>query len=74
MIHLMNLSHPNLYKGPLEDLTPIGPVRVRVRADLVDGAEAMCVFSGEKLEVERGDGFQEVCLRRLVDYEIIRFI
>ncbi|OGG56263.1 MAG: hypothetical protein A3F84_10345, partial [Candidatus Handelsmanbacteria bacterium RIFCSPLOWO2_12_FULL_64_10] len=74
VIHLVNLSHPNLHKGPLEDLTPIGPVRVRVRADLVDGAEATRVCSGEKLEIERGDGFREVCLRRLVDYEIIRFI
>ncbi len=60
-------------KGPLEELTPIGPVRVRVRADLAEGAGAECVFSGQALEVETGDGFSEVCVERLVDYEIVRF-
>ena len=41
-------------------------------ADLVEGSKAACVFTGQELEIERKDAVQELCLERLVDYEIIR--
>jgi Hypothetical glycosyl hydrolase 6 len=36
-VHLVNLTNPMMMKGPLREILPVGPLRVRVR--LPDGAE-----------------------------------
>jgi hypothetical protein len=44
-VHLVNLTNPMMMKGPVREILPIGPQKVRVR--LPDGAKAREVKSGQ---------------------------
>lgn len=71
-VHLVNLTNPMMMKGPVRDVVPIGPERVRVR--LPAGARAAGVHlltAGTTPAVEQGEGFLTVTVPSIGVHEVV---
>lgn len=71
-VHLVNLTNPMLMKGPLREIIPIGPQRVRVR--LPDGVRARRVrllTAGVEPEVEGTVGVLTLTVPSIDVHEVI---
>jgi hypothetical protein len=71
-VHLVNLTNPMMMKGPLRELIPIGPQKVRVR--LPAGAKARKVHllaAGRTPPVERSGQRLSLSVPSILDHEIV---
>ncbi len=71
-VHLVNLSNPMCMKGPLRELLPIGPQRVRIR--LPDGTRATrasLLTAGVEARATRDDRTITVEVPSILDHEVV---
>ena len=71
-VHLVNLTNPMLMKGPVRELIPVGPQKVRVR--LPEGARAGKVHllaADRTPHVERSGQHISLTVRSILDHEIV---
>ncbi|MBI3684724.1 MAG: hypothetical protein HY235_30510 [Acidobacteria bacterium] len=72
ILHLVNLTSAGTWRAPVEELIPIGPLKVGVRLpQQVGGPNARFLVSGasQGLSVRQGWGAFEV--NSLLDHEVI---
>jgi hypothetical protein len=70
-IHLVNLTNPMMMKGPIRELIPIGPQKIRLR--LPAGAEPGRVHllaAGQSAPVERSGPNLTLTVPSILDHEI----
>jgi hypothetical protein len=71
-VHLVNLTNPMLMKGPLREMIPIGPQRVRIR--LPEGTRAKKVqllTAGTSLRVEEDRGVLTLTVPSVEGHEVV---
>jgi hypothetical protein len=71
-VHLVNLTNPMLMKGPLREMIPIGPQRVRIR--LPEGTRAKKVqllTAGTSLRVEEDRRVLTLTVPSVEGHEVI---
>jgi hypothetical protein len=71
-VHLVNLTNPMMMKGPIRELIPVGPQKLRVR--LPDGAKPRKVhlLAAEKtLKVARAGQHLEFTVPSILDHEVV---
>lgn len=74
-VHLVNMTNPDIWKAPVQELLPVGTQTVRVRLNEGEkiASEARCLVSERNLPVTIAGGWAEVQLNDLLDHEIIVF-
>jgi hypothetical protein len=72
MLHLANLTNEASWRAPMEELIPVGPLRVRVKlnADL-RGNRAECLVAGHRLSAGVKQGWVEFEIPRVDDHEVV---
>ena len=71
-VHLVNLTNPMMFKGPLREVLPIGPLRVRVR--MPGGLEPRAVrllTAGAAVPVEQSGNVLSVTVPSVGVHEVI---
>ena len=72
-VHLVNLTNPMMMKGPLRELIPIGPHRVRIR--LPDGSRgtkaSLLVANAALPPADSTQGTMTVTVPSILDHEVI---
>jgi len=71
-VHLVNLTNPMMMKGPLRELIPVGPQRVRVR--LPDGSQPRRVHllaAGVSPRVEHTGRYLSLTVPSILDHEVV---
>jgi hypothetical protein len=71
-VHLVNLTNPMLMKGPIREVIPVGPQRVRIR--LPDGLRARGVkllTAGTEPEVTSRDGLLSLTVPSIDVHEVV---
>jgi len=71
-VHLVNLTNPMMMKGPLRELLPIGPQKVRLR--LPSGARprrARLLIANETPPWSLSNGGLELSVRAILDHEVV---
>jgi hypothetical protein len=72
VLHLVNLTNPLPWPGPLDEFNPVGPLRVRV--ELPRGfapASAALLVTGESAPVEVRNGWAAFEVKRVLDHEVV---
>ena len=71
ILHCVNLTNAGTWRGPLDELIPVGPVYVRVRVR--PGARAVSIrllVSGERPQVAVTDGWASFRVSSILDHEV----
>jgi hypothetical protein len=74
ILHIVNLTNPGAWRAPVEELYPVGPLRVSIRVG--DGGaprRAMARVAGRSLPLRRRDSWVRVELSSVLDHEMIVF-
>jgi hypothetical protein len=71
IVHLVNLTNANSWRGPVEELIPVGPLKIGVRlpADL-NGRNLRLLVSGQKPPLVTADGWTRFELSSILDQEV----
>jgi hypothetical protein len=71
IVHLVNLTNANTWRGPVEELLPVGPLKIGVRlpADL-RGRNLRLLVSDERPALITADGWARFELRSILDQEV----
>jgi hypothetical protein len=72
ILHLVNLTSAGTWRAPVEELIPVGPLRVRIRLpDDVGGRNSRLLVSGEEIPVTTEHGWSRLELKSVLDHEVI---
>jgi hypothetical protein len=71
IVHLVNLTNANTWRGPVEELIPVGPLKIGVRlpAD-IRGRSLRLLVSGQKPALVTADGWTRFELSSILDQEV----
>jgi hypothetical protein len=71
-VHLVNLTNPMMMKGPLREVLPVGPLRVRVRLPTGFRARRVQLLTAGTSPVARQtDGRVDVTVHSVAVHEVI---
>ena len=71
-VHLVNLTNPMMMKGPIRELIPLGPQKVRLRLPSDTKARRVHLLATDKaLHAERSGQFLSLTVPSVLDHEII---
>jgi len=71
-VHLVNLTNPMMLKGPLRELIPVGPQKMRVR--LPDGVQPKglhLLAAGQSPSFQREGQFVTLTVPSILDHEVV---
>jgi len=72
ILHLVNLTNAGAWRGPVDELTPIGPLQVRVQLPPeVRGHHGRCLVAARKVGVAVAGNWAEFELRSVLDHEVV---
>jgi hypothetical protein len=71
IVHVVNLTNEGAWRGPMDELIPVGPLEVRLKDVRARTAEAR--VSAAKLPVAIRDGWASVELKSVADHEMLIF-
>jgi hypothetical protein len=71
IVHLVNLTNANTWRGPVEELIPVGPLKIGVQlpAD-VSGRSLRLLVSGQQPVLSVADGWAHFELPSILDHEV----
>jgi len=72
ILHLVNLSSPGAWRFPVEEILPVGPLKVRIR--LIAGMRprsARRLVSGDRVSLRLEEGWAQVTLASLAEHELL---
>ena len=74
VLHVVNLNNANTWRTPVQELVPVGPVRVRVRQPMRKMAVTarLLVHTGRFTQASRGE-WHEVEIPSITDHEVVVF-
>jgi hypothetical protein len=71
-VHLVNLTNPMMMKGPLREVTPVGPLRVRVRMPAgTHAARVQLLTAGTSARVLEAGGVLTLVVPSVDVHEIV---
>ena len=71
VLHCVNLTNQGTWRGPIDELLAVGPVRVRLRLpEDVRGRDVRLLVSGRTPAVEVRDGWASFQLDSILDHEV----
>ena len=71
IVHLVNLTNANTWRGPVEELIPVGPLKIGVRLPAgLRGRNLRLLVSDEKPALVAADGWARFELRSILDHEV----
>jgi hypothetical protein len=71
ILHLVNLTNAGAWRAPVDELIPVGPLRVAVRLpEGVSGAKLTLLVSGRSVPVAAAAGWSRFELPSLLDHEV----
>ena len=71
VLHCVNLTNAGTWRGPIDELLPVGPVRVRVRLpEDVSGRGVRLLVSGRTPAVDVREGWAGFRLDSILDHEV----
>ncbi len=71
-VHLVNLTNPNVYGGPVDDLVAVGEQTVRLRVGAAVGVRARLLRNGVDANLEHhADGTVTVKVPSVEDFEVV---
>jgi hypothetical protein len=71
-VHLVNLTNPMMMKGPVRELIPVGPQKVRIRlAAGVEPRRVHLLAADQTPRVERSGRNLTLTVPSVVDHEIV---
>ena len=72
VLHLVNLTNEGTWRGPIDELIPVGPIRVAVRLpEGVRGRSVQLLVSPRKPVLRSSGGWARVELDSIVDHEVV---
>jgi hypothetical protein len=72
ILHLVNLSHPGVWRQALHELIPVGPLTVSVQLPQdVGGHSALLLLGGGTIPTTVGDGWASFQVATVIDHEVI---
>jgi len=72
ILHLVNLTNAGAWRGPTEELIPVGPLHVGVKLpEDVRGRSLKLLASGTKTPVATKDGWARFTINSLLDHEVV---
>ena len=72
ILHLVNLTNAGTWRAPVDELIPVGPLRVAVRLpDGVAGRRLRLLVSGAQASPATQDGWARFELRSVLDHEVV---
>jgi putative glycosyl hydrolase-like family 6 (GHL6) protein len=74
VLHLLNLTNTAAWRSPAEELTPVGPLRIRVRLPRGNSARTVKLLVSGKSAQPVSDGqWASVDLESITDHEVLAF-
>ncbi len=71
-VHLVNLTNPMMIKGPLRELLPLGPQRVRVKLPAGTKPSKVTLLVAELApHADESSGYLEVTVPSILDHEVV---
>jgi len=72
VLHLVNLTSAGTWRAPIDELVPVGPLRVRVELpDDVSGQSARLLVAATTAETDGRDGWAALTVPSITDHEVI---
>jgi hypothetical protein len=72
ILHLVNLTNEGTWRGPIDELIPVGPMRVGVRLpEGVQGRGVQLLVSSRKPGLQLRDGWARFELDSIIDHEAV---
>lgn len=72
ILHLVNLTNAGAWRGPVDELTPVGPLQVRVQMPPeVRGHRGECLVAGRRIAVAVRGNWAEFDVRSVLDHEVV---
>ncbi|HTB63631.1 MAG TPA: beta-galactosidase [Opitutales bacterium] len=71
IVHLVNLTNANTWRGPAEEIIPVGPLKISVKLpDGVSGKSLRLLVSGQKPTLSVASGWANFELSSILDHEV----
>jgi len=71
IVHLVNLTNANTWRGPVEELIPVGPLKIGVRLPAgLRGRNLRLLVSGQKPALTTAGGWTRFELNSILDQEV----
>jgi Hypothetical glycosyl hydrolase 6 len=72
IVHLVNLTNQGTWQTPLEELIPVGPLKLRMKLpDDVRGRTIECLVSGVKPTMKVRQNWASLEIQRILDHEML---
>ena len=71
ILHLVNLTSAATWRAPLDELIPVGPVKVRSACRCAGGRQARLLVAGVQAPVRPEGRIAVVTVDRILDHEVI---
>jgi hypothetical protein len=72
ILHLVNLTNAGTWRAPVEELLPVGPLRIRLALPAgVKGKIARLLVTGKRPAASFRDGFASLTLSSVLDHEVL---
>jgi hypothetical protein len=72
VLHLVNLTNAGTWRASVDELVPVGPLKVRVRLPKEGGGEGIqCLVSKQRVNSMTKDGWVEFNLPSILDHEVV---
>jgi hypothetical protein len=72
ILHCINLTNEGTWRGPLDELIPVGPIRARLKLpEGVRGDRIRLLVSDRRTTVKRENGWARFELASVVDHEVM---
>ncbi len=71
ILHVVNLTNPGAWRAPVDELIPIGPLRVSIkRPEGVHGRNVNLLVSGQKISATPRAGWSSFEINSVLDHEV----
>ena len=72
ILHLVNLTNAGTWRQPVDELIPVGPLRVRVKLPTgVNGKRSVLRVAGHQCSTSARDGWVGLEIKSLLDHEMV---
>ena len=70
--HIVNLTNEGAWRGPIDELIPVGPLKLRIKLpEDVRGRAVECLVSGARPPLTARQGWAAFELKSVVDHELV---
>ena len=72
ILHIVNLTNEGTWRGPIDELIPVGPIKVAVRLqEGVRGSRVRSLVTDKLLNVSVAANWVHIELPAIVDHEVL---